>query len=257
MSWKENKQKKRKRLRNEAKLNGWCEDCYLEDKLQIPAKETYRRCEMHLALRRERETQRRRKFSEAGMCWRHRWGTPVVPGLDECARCNQRDKETDKIRRNCAIASNKCIYHTDRDAVPGRRQCEECLIKGRKAGKKRRKKAKDNGKCIRHIYVDAITGDSCIECWYKDVARNNLKGVDQWQDLKKLLENQGFKCAYSGVILIPGDNASVDHKTPRSRGGLNVIENLQWVSKKINSMKGDFTHSEFVELCKIIAQNVG
>jgi 5-methylcytosine-specific restriction endonuclease McrA len=43
-----------------------------------------------------------------------------------------------------------------------------------------------------------------------------------------------------------GINASVDHRTPKSKGGSNELDNLQWVDIRINKMKGDMTHEKFV-----------
>jgi 5-methylcytosine-specific restriction endonuclease McrA len=72
--------------------------------------------------------------------------------------------------------------------------------------------------------------------------------------LKKLLEKQNYRCAYSSELLLIGHpDSSIDHKIPRARGGTNDIDNLQWVAKRINQMKTDFTHEEFLEMCERIA----
>ena len=75
--------------------------------------------------------------------------------------------------------------------------------------------------------------------------------------IKDLLDQQGHLCVYTGEPLIPGVNASLDHKTPTSRGGDNSIGNLQWVTKRINSFKNYLTHEEFVNLCGIISNRFG
>lgn len=68
------------------------------------------------------------------------------------------------------------------------------------------------------------------------------------------LEMQGFRCYYTGVEIIPGVNASIDHKIPVSRGGsLDDINNCVWCDRNINAFKNDTTDSEFINLCKRIA----
>lgn len=70
--------------------------------------------------------------------------------------------------------------------------------------------------------------------------------------MRDLFLSQGARCAYSGEALVPGVNASVDHRQPVSRGGVHALENLQWVSRKVNIMKSDMTHEEFLDTCHAI-----
>ena len=70
--------------------------------------------------------------------------------------------------------------------------------------------------------------------------------------MRALFREQGGCCAYTGLPLVLGDTSSVDHRTPISRGGLHVIENLQWVSRAVNIMKADMTHEEFLDTCRAI-----
>jgi hypothetical protein len=44
-------------------------------------------------------------------------------------------------------------------------------------------------------------------------------------------------------------SASLDHKTPTLRGGDSSKDNLHWVTRKMNLMKSNLTHEEFVALC--------
>jgi 5-methylcytosine-specific restriction endonuclease McrA len=69
-----------------------------------------------------------------------------------------------------------------------------------------------------------------------------------------MLEQQGFRCSYSGLPLKIGVNAQVDHKVPRSRGGTNNVENLHWVDGQVNRMKTDFTHEEFLAMCTTVVE---
>lgn len=75
--------------------------------------------------------------------------------------------------------------------------------------------------------------------------------------LKKIFEQQKGRCIYSNVELTfptswndSSYNASLD-RIDSSKG---YIEgNVQWVTKRVNSMKNDMTEKEFIELCKVIS----
>lgn len=73
-------------------------------------------------------------------------------------------------------------------------------------------------------------------------------------ELRKLIENQGYKCALTGVHLTP-NTAELDHITPIKKGGSNEIENLQWVSMQVNRAKGSMLQSEFIEMCRLVCEN--
>ena len=70
--------------------------------------------------------------------------------------------------------------------------------------------------------------------------------------LLTLLEHAGFKCALSGLPLEP-DNANLDHKVPISQGGEHSLDNVHWVRKEINAMKGTMDVDEFVSFCCAVA----
>ena len=66
--------------------------------------------------------------------------------------------------------------------------------------------------------------------------------------LKKLLADQGYKCALSGRQMT-AKTASLDHKHPISRGGSNEPSNVQFVVDEVNLSKGTMTNEEFIILC--------
>jgi 5-methylcytosine-specific restriction endonuclease McrA len=86
----------------------------------------------------------------------------------------------------------------------------------------------------------------CWVCWLKLEAATALGTTAAWVKLEELWFNQKASCAYTGVHLIPGINASIDHKIPRSRKGLDIITNLHWVDKTVNMKKFTRTHEEFL-----------
>ncbi len=72
------------------------------------------------------------------------------------------------------------------------------------------------------------------------------------EDLYKVLKEQNFKCAYTGIDLqvvgaLKGEsNASVD-RIDSDKGY--EIGNIQWVYKPINIMKNGLSDPDFKDLC--------
>jgi len=69
-------------------------------------------------------------------------------------------------------------------------------------------------------------------------------GPDRW-DLGWLICHQDARCTYCKEML--PDRKHLDHKTPISRGGLNELENMQWLCPTCNMKKGAKTHEEYSE----------
>lgn len=67
---------------------------------------------------------------------------------------------------------------------------------------------------------------------------------------------QGGKCAYTGRELVPGTNASLDHKIPKALGGTNDLENLQWVETNVNRAKNALAEDEFLSMCRAVVQHM-
>lgn len=68
---------------------------------------------------------------------------------------------------------------------------------------------------------------------------------------------QDYRCAYTGIKLIPALNASIDHKIPLSTDAdqYHKIENLQWVCLDINTMKRNHSEEVFLKYIKLIYEN--
>ena len=141
-------------------------------------------------------------------------------------------------------------------STPAALKTEAMRIKDRQYTRKCREKNRANGRCIQCgaarpliRLIDTI----CRVCWFKHMALLHTKSRTNGPLLSDIYDAQGERCAYTGEQLVPGVNASLDHKTPVSRGGTHERRNLQWVTKRINSMKSDLTHEEFAALCQMIA----
>lgn len=71
--------------------------------------------------------------------------------------------------------------------------------------------------------------------------------------LKKLLENQMYKCALSGLdIHVTDGTASLDRID--SKQGY-IEGNVQWVHKDINRMKNVYNQDYFISLCRLVFNN--
>lgn len=72
-------------------------------------------------------------------------------------------------------------------------------------------------------------------------------------ELRQLLEDQGYKCALTGMELTPR-LSSLDHKNPIEAGGANDISNLQIVHPLANFAKARMTQSQFINMCHMVAK---
>jgi CRISPR/Cas system Type II protein with McrA/HNH and RuvC-like nuclease domain len=81
------------------------------------------------------------------------------------------------------------------------------------------------------------------------------EGAATYIDLARLWKRQRGRCALTGQ---PLDRTSeIDHKIPRTRGGNDGIENLQWLAKEVNRAKRDMTSDEFADLCANVMRWLG
>lgn len=72
-------------------------------------------------------------------------------------------------------------------------------------------------------------------------------------ELVELAERQRYRCALSGLELTTS-NSDLDHIVPVGSGGTHSIENLQWVHRSINRMRGTLDMKEFVRLCQAVVE---
>jgi len=86
----------------------------------------------------------------------------------------------------------------------------------------------------------------------------HLRGADRatYIELARLWKSQRGKCALSGQRLAR-ENAHLDHKLPKRRGGGDSIENLQWLSREVNMAKRDMTDAEFIAMCANVMSFIG
>ena len=136
--------------------------------------------------------------------------------------------------------------------------CQRCSAYYVEKGRQDIAKRKRDGKC-RSCGGEKTDQSMCVDCRIKCMAQRLGGKVKSglWLILKRKLESQDYRCAYSGELIFPGINASIDHIHPRSKGGTHDEENLHWVSSVVNRMKGSLLQEQFVALCKMIGRPGG
>lgn len=84
-------------------------------------------------------------------------------------------------------------------------------------------------------------------CLFHFVKQNYKKSNALTELLINKLYAQKFECYYTGTLLLPGVNASLDHICPISKQGEDSPDNLVWVDFSVNRMKRNASTSYFFE----------
>jgi len=134
-------------------------------------------------------------------------------------------------------------------ALAGKVRCAACLKRRAAIRKSRRHEAERLGMCYQcHTHKTLPKNRLCEDCYFKRTSVDHFGNHSHWLALKDLFYSQGCKCALSGVPMVLGENAELDHITPSSRAGSNDITNTQWVLCVVNRMKDHMLESEFFGL---------
>lgn len=75
------------------------------------------------------------------------------------------------------------------------------------------------------------------------------------QDFYKLLEEQDYKCPYSGRELTP-NNCIAEHRVPLRRKGKHEASNIVLVDNAVGYLKRHLTDEELHALVRDISQNL-
>lgn len=113
------------------------------------------------------------------------------------------------------------------------------------------------GTCIDCRRSAADVAQKCVTCWFRYAACRNAGGSKNGPTLEAIWHAQGGRCALTGVALVRGDGASVDHHVPRSRGGTHDASNLRWVTRAANVAKNNLSDDDFLALCRNVVARLG
>lgn len=130
----------------------------------------------------------------------------------------------------------------------------ELIGKGKASAEKR----KAEGVCYSCARPKLEHGLRCERCFYAGIAMGANLSRKLWTELKAIAERQSFRCAYSGVTLIPGDNMSLDHSIPKTAPnypGDSVLENVVWCTRRVNVAKNNMDLDEFFAMCNAVVQH--
>lgn len=164
-------------------------------------------------------------------------------------------KRREEVRRAglCIKCRQPSAKSTCEDCTEARRPYGRAYYVEKTVADKARRR--EGGLCLICEEIAFHASAYCERHWITDIGRRyGVKGAAVWA-LYDRLRSAGFRCFYTGWRIIPGESASLDHLEPR-RGAEDKsgrLENLVWAHKDINRMKGERTLSEFVGLCRLIA----
>jgi hypothetical protein len=233
----ESNNKYARRIRAECKKQGLCVHC----KYPIGSPE-HKQC---VEKRRIEDKIRRYEYYEKNECPVCHFPTTSSEHEQCVTKINKFTNEKNQIRqeRKEQGLCSECGYpHNSNEHK------EKCLI----PRKNLRLFNISNGFCGKHPKNKLIPNlRRCEECFFRKVARRATGNEKDWKLLRGLLHQQNFKCAYSGKLLTIGDNASIDHKIPKSRNGASSLENVHWIDITINKKyKNWMSHDNFLDLCR-------
>lgn len=244
------------RTYDERKVNGKCTACG-----KFKAVEGKTKCIE--CLRRQLDCQaelnrKLRELKDSGICIKCK-KNKAIEGKHICDRCriksepyHNRYKKQRQIKYNLRKEQKLCTRCGEVLARDGKTTCQECENKKRIINKKRSKQLIEQGICIGCGKKQAVKGiQKCEECVLKGLA--HLYKIS-YKKLKRKLKQQNGRCYYSGKLLQPGVNLSVDHIKPRSRYPklLYKESNLVLVDYDVNISKRDLEVDEFFAMVKNI-----
>ncbi len=130
--------------------------------------------------------------------------------------------------------------------------CSECKTVQIEKNKTRRHKYLKMNKCVQCGRETVPNNNFCTKHYFQNVSWSAFGTTKYWVDIQKKWDQQKGRCAYTDEILILGVNASLDHILPRSKYPevKDSIDNIQWISTKMNIIKNDMTESEMERLFK-------
>lgn len=172
-----------------------------------------------------------------------------------CKRCRAAEKRYKKKLTKKKMEVKQC-RHCSNDAMELRVLCSNCATKLKERQSDRVAKIREQGVCRLckdpEVLESAKRNNSqyylCETCYLKKASYKSTGSRANWEALRERLDLQGWRCAYTGVPIVLGENDSIDHIKPISRfPELRYdVSNLEWVLLGINIMKRNMLEEEFL-----------
>lgn len=176
----------------------------------------------------------------------------------KCGRC-QHLWRRDRNYKNEAEYKKRLRERHDKDGMCpqcGRnrdkktKHCLSCCNKNKLRRDKNNNVARANGFCYYcKKNVALIKNSLCEICNLKQKSCNIWNTRKRWVDLKLIWDKQKGICPYTKRKLeIP--TSEIDHIIPKSKGGDDSVDNLEFVLAEINHMKGKIMRDKFLSFIK-------
>lgn len=181
-------------------------------------------------------------------------GTPPETGA-YCTLCRVKSATFGRIYRTQRKNVGRCV-HCPSPADEGSVMCTPCRLRVTVATKALTKRRREQGLCS-WCETKATVGRHCTRCWFRAASIRLVGTFELGDGLMALFHSQQGRCFYTGRVLEPGRNASIDHQMPRTRisgDAQHAMINLRWVDLQINRAKQDMSHEEFVAMCVLVAR---
>lgn len=177
-----------------------------------------------------------------------------------CANIHSEKMAKRKSRvRDERVGKGLC-YNCGKYPGNGKSLCDMCREKARNAyhrtSKNRILRKLSSGICKCCTEETFYKSNYCRKHWMENILRHSHLDRLSADILFSKLEDQNFKCFYTGIDIVPGINATLDHLKSRSKNTdlRSDIDNLVWCDRRVNAMKGELNYNEFILLCRTIAE---
>lgn len=151
----------------------------------------------------------------------------------------------EKTCPKCKLSKNINDFYLRKDTLKYRVTCKLCFVQDQLNSTT---KKINEGNCKKCSNQRMQASSLCFKHYVINLLQlNKIKAFDSLADaLIDKLYKQRFECYYTGVLLIPGVNASLDHIVPLSKEGQNTEGNFVWCDSSINRMKQNIEQKEFI-----------
>lgn len=183
-------------------------------------------------------------------------GETLEAGYKTCQKCRSYYAKYNTTRVAKKRAAGQCA-RCQNAARPGGATCADCQLKDRRNSAAYVVKKRNAGTCRWCNSPPLPNIRSCWRCYFRLMSIKVFRTLKRGAELEAIFHAQGGRCFYTDELLIPGVNASLDHQTPPSKGGTASLDNLKWVTFKVNATKQDRTHAEFVDFCRMVVKKHG
>lgn len=170
----------------------------------------------------------------------------AIDGKAYCDKCQTRHLASNQKRRKLRETEGLCIKCGGEKENSAKTKCNSCLKYMNDFMTNRRQKWEQSNCCI-DCGEDVIDCKRCMVCYLKMISTNVFGTTTRYQELLDLFNAQNGKCKYTNRIITLQIDCELDHIIPRSKGGADVISNLQWLHRDVNKMKYDLTEEVFIQ----------